>query len=254
MRISIVQQDIVAGDRAATLRQTERRLLGAAPADMFVLPEMFATGFGAAGPESAEAADGEIRRWMERMADRLNAAVAGSVAVSRGSRLRNCLYFARPGGETSHYDKRHLFSFAGEQKLYDAGGRRVIAEYKGVRFLLQVCYDLRFPVWSRNRGDYDAAIYAASWPSSRIAVWDTLLRARAIENQCYVIGANRVGDDPSGARYPGRSAIIDCYGNTVAACADDKEEVASADLDMEALERFRKKFPVLNDADMFYFL
>lgn len=252
MRISIVQQNIVAGDRAATLRQTERRLLGAAPADMFVLPEMFATGFGAAEP--AEYADGEIRRWMERMADRLNAAVTGSVAVSIGSRLRNRLYFARPGGETSHYDKRHLFSFAGEQKLYNAGDRRVIAEYKGVRFLLQVCYDLRFPAWSRNRSDYDAAIYAASWPSSRIAAWDTLLRARAIENQCYVIGVNRVGDDPSGAHYPGRSAIIDCYGNTVASCADNKEEVASADLDMEALGRFRKKFPVLDDADMFSFL
>ena len=160
----------------------------------------------------------------------------------------NRLYFVRPDGSVEHYDKRHLFTYGGEDKHFTRGNRRVVVAWRGVRLLLEVCYDLRFPVWSRNRGDYDAALYVASWPKSRVEAWSTLLRARAIENQCYVVGVNRIGEDPN-CEYCGCSAIIDPYGRTLAECERDKECLAEAELDMEALRAFRAKFPVLRDAD-----
>ena len=137
-----------------------------------------------------------------------------------------------------------------KDRRYTAGARRVVTEWRGVRFLLQVCYDLRFPVFSRNRGDYDVALYVANWPDSRRQVWDTLLRARALENQCYVIGVNRVGDDAQ-CHYDGGSAVIDAYGHSVAMAADGRQQVVTADIDMQRLQRFREKFPVLADRDDF---
>ena len=144
--------------------------------------------------------------------------------------------------------KKHLFTYGGEQMHYTPGTERVIVNFRGMRFLLQVCYDLRFPVWSRNRKDYDAAIYVASWPTPRVEAWKALLRARAIENQCFVIAANRVGEDPN-CQYSGGSAIIDPYGRTLAACEDGQVCAAEAVMDMDELVAFRKKFPVLEDAD-----
>lgn len=164
-------------------------------------------------------------------------------------RYFNRQLFVRPTGEVTAYDKRHLFSIGGEGGLFSAGTERVVVEYGGLRLLLLVCYDLRFPVWSRCRNDYDAIVYSASWPESRREVWRTLLRARAIENEAYVIGVNRVGADPS-ARYTGDSVIVDFMGRT-AADAGDRETVIAATLDREALERFRTKFPAWRDADPF---
>ena len=156
----------------------------------------------------------------------------------------------KPGGQTEWYDKRHLFTYGGEHHTYTPGSQRTVVEWRGMRFLLQVCYDLRFPVWSRNRGDYDVALYVASWPTPRVEAWKALLRARAIENQCYVVAVNRVGEDPS-CQYCGGSAVIDPYGKTLAACEDGCACEAEAVIDIDVLEDFRKKFPVLGDADAF---
>ena len=220
-------------------------------ADLYVLPEMFATGFMVDGAvENGQ----RILNWMLEQSRRLDAAVAGSIAIKDDEgNPRNRLFFVRPDGSFDYYDKHHLFTMAGENKQYVAGHQRVIVEWRGVRFLLQVCYDLRFPVFSRNRGDYDAIIYVANWPSSRSEVWHTLLRARALENQCFVVGANISGDDTGICYHAGDSAIINAYGHTLAQCIPGKVESAAAELDMESLQHFRKKFPVLADADDFLF-
>jgi predicted amidohydrolase len=188
---------------------------------------------------------------MQQQAHRLDAAVAGSVAtVDEEGGLRNRLYFVRPDGSYDYYDKHHLFGYAGETDAYVAGERRVVTEWRGVRFLLQVCYDLRFPVFSRNRGDYDAILYVANWPMGRRDVWLTLLKARALENQCFVVGVNVVGADKA-CEYVGDSMVIDAYGHTLASCTSGEPGTAMATLDMSRLQHFRQKFPVLADADAF---
>lgn len=250
MRISIVQHNIDTGDRQATLHEVERLLVGASPSDLYVLPEMFATGFVMDAPAIAEAEGGVTLCWMKAAAKRLGGAVVGSVAVASGESYVNRLYFVKPDGHVAYYDKRHLFTYGGEPHNYVPGRSRVVVEYGGVRFLLQVCYDLRFPVWSRNTGDYDVAIYVASWPKSRIAVWDLLLKARAVENQCFVVGVNRVGDDGV-SQYTGNSVITDYYGRPMAACEPGEASVATCDIDLAKLSEFRRKFPVLDDADSF---
>ena len=221
-------------------------------ADLYVLAETFATGFLAEGSTGqAEEQSRQIFSWMQHQAHRLDAAIAGSVAtVDDQGLLRNRLFFVRPDGGFDYYDKHHLFGFAGETDEFVAGERRVVVAWRGVRFLLQVCYDLRFPVFSRNRGDYDAVIYVANWPARRREVWQTLLKARALENQCFVVGVNRVGND-SACEYLGDSVILNAYGHVIAQCKSGVEEVAVSELDMEELQRFRQKFPVLKDADDF---
>ena len=180
----------------------------------------------------------------------MGAAIAGSIATEEEGVFYNRFYFVTPEGDYAQYDKHHLFTYGGEHKRYQAGQERVVVEYMGVRILLAICYDLRFPVWSRNRKDYDMAIYVASWPTPRVEAWKALLHARAIENQCYVVGVNRVGKDPY-CQYSGHSAIIDPYGKTLAECNEDKECLLTAQIDMEVLKAFREKFPVLEDADDF---
>lgn len=250
MRIVILQQDIVWADPAENVRRADAAIDRWPGADLYVLPEMFATGF-ATHPEGvAEKADSETLRWMMCKAAACRAAVAGSLAVEDGGRYYNRLYFVHPDGRVETYDKRHLFTYSGEHRHYTRGTRRVVVNFRGVRILLQVCYDLRFPVWSRNHGDYDVALYVASWPVGRIEAWSALLRARAIENQCYVVGVNRVGRDPV-AEYSGASVVIDPYGRTVATCKDHHVSAAEAVLDLERLAAFRQKFPVLADGDAF---
>ena len=250
MRIVIVQHDIRCPDAEGNLRHLETLLDRKPGADLYVLSETFATGFLAEGAaEEAGVLAPRILQWMQAQARRLDAAVVGSTAaLDTEGRPRNRLFFVRPDGGFDHYDKRHLFGHSGEADQYVAGERRVVVEWRGVRFLLQVCYDLRFPVFFRNRGEYDALINIAAWPALRRDVWQTLLKARAIENQCFVIGVNRVGTDRFGD-YAGDSVVIDAYGNTIAACTPYVEETAVADIDMDDLRRFRTKFPVLEDAD-----
>ena len=249
MKLTILQRDIEWASPALNVERADEAIDRNLGADLYVLPEMFSTGFCTHPEGVAESSDSDTLKWMKRKAAETNAAIAGSVAVEEQGRYYNRFYFVKPDGEVAYYDKKHLFTYGGEHLRYTAGQERVIVEWRGVRILLEVCYDLRFPVWARNRGDYDMILYVASWPTPRVGAWSALLVARAIENQCYVAGVNRVGKDLT-CEYSGGSVIIDPYGRTLATCADNSECEATAEIDMEALEAFREKFPVLKDADI----
>lgn len=250
MKISLLQTEISWNDPKTNRQRAEEMMCRAEKSDVYVLPEMFSTGFATQPDGIAEADEGSLR-WMTGMAKELDAAVAGSIATAlQEGVFCNRMYFVTPDGMVSFYDKRHLFSYADEDKQYRAGKERKVVDFRGVRFLLQVCYDLRFPVWSRNRSDYDCAIYVANWPESRIEAWNTLLKARAIENQAYVCGVNRVGNDKA-CRYVGGTQLIDPYGRVVARCEDDKEGCITMELNMKKLREFREKFSVLKDGDEF---
>lgn len=248
MKVTVLQQDIVWADPAENVRRAGQAIDCNPGSDLYVLPEMFSTGFCTQPEGIAEPADSDTLRWMKVMASQTGAAIAGSIAIHEDGKYFNRFHFVTPDGETITYDKKHLFTFGGEHERFTAGDKRVIVNYKGVRILLEICYDLRFPIWSRNRGDYDMIIYVASWPTPRVEAWKALLTARAIENQCYVVGVNRVGTDP-GNEYCGGSRVIDPYGKVIAECEGGKEMEATAEVDMNVLEAFRAKFPVLNDAD-----
>ena len=247
MKTVILQRDIAWADPEENCRRAEEAIGRHEGADLYVLPEMFSTGF-CTQPEGIAEREGYTLAWMKQMATRTGAAIAGSVATEEEGKYYNRFYFVKPDGTVTHYDKKHLFTYGGEHLRFTPGTERVIVEWKGVRILLEVCYDLRFPIWARNRGDYDMILYVASWPTPRVEAWSALLVARAIENQCYVAGVNRVGTDPA-CEYCGGSVIIDPYGKTIAACARGEECEATATIDMEKLEAFREKFPVLEDAD-----
>jgi len=252
-KVTIVQTDIKWADPEANRIAVESALLASEPSDLYVLPEMWDTGFGSVFG-CRDAAGRESLAFMRAMALKLDAAISGSLAFENAGKQYNRFCFVTPE-EVFFYDKRHLFSYASEDATYTAGRERTIVEWRGVRYLLQVCYDLRFPCFSRNAligpsetPAYDTAIYVANWPESRRRVWDILLQARALENQSYVIGVNRVGDDPN-CHYNGGSAIISPKGKVLAAVADDATGTAAADIDMDSLRLFREKFPVLKNAD-----
>ncbi len=249
MRVTILQRDIAWASPELNIKRIDEAIESNAGADLYVLPEMFSTGFCTEPRGIAECADGGSLAWMKRKAKAIDAAIAGSVAVEEDGRFYNRFYFVKPDGEVTAYDKHHLFTYGGEHLRFTPGRERKVVEFRGVRIMLQICYDLRFPVWVRNRGDYDMILYVASWPTPRINAWSSLLVARAIENQCYVVGVNRVGEDPS-CQYCGGSVVIDPYGKHIASCEDGREMEASAEIDMEALRAFREKFPVLLDADI----
>ena len=248
MKITILQRDIVWADPARNVQRADEAIDGNPGSDLYVLPEMFSTGFCTQPEGIAEPAENRTVSWMKAKASQTGAAIAGSIAVHEDGRYYNRFHFVTPDGNVTTYDKKHLFTFGGEHNRFTAGSERVIVAYKGFRILLEICYDLRFPVWSRNRGDYDMIIYVASWPTPRVEAWKALLTARAIENQCYVAGVNRVGDDP-GNNYCGGSRVIDPYGKIMAECEDGREMEVTVEVDMEVLEAFRAKFPVLDDAD-----
>lgn len=251
MKITLLQQDIVWADPLQNVQRADDAINRHPGADLYVFPEMFSTGFCTASDAPLELMEGDTLRWMRRKAVETDAAIAGSLAMAgEDGKRRNRFLFVKPDGTLSAYDKRHLFTYGGENRYFEPGSRRVVVNFRGVRILLQVCYDLRFPVWSRNQGDYDLMLYVASWPHSRMEVWNTLLKARAIENQCYVAGVNRVGTDPT-CVYSGGTQLVDAYGRVLAACESGEEGVVSAVLDLEKLAAFRQKFPVLADADDF---
>ena len=253
MKINLIQTDIVWGDPQANCEHLDKMLAGAEPADLYVLPEMFSTGFATLPNATVEHEPSVGLAWMQRKARELNAAIAGSIALSVGEKCANRFYFVRPDGTYEQYDKRHLFGYGGEGERFQAGGERVVVEYKGVRFLLAVCYDLRFPVWLRSRDDYDVMLLVASWPDVRRFAWDTLSRARAIENACYVAAVNRVGTDPA-CTYNGGTAWIGPYGETLAQAEDGQEGVICGEIDLERIAEYHAKFPVLSDADRFELL
>jgi len=253
MRITTLQQNILWAQPAANVRRAQETIDRLPDTDIFVLPEMFSTGFSTEPEGIAENDHSDTLVWMKSTAQARNCAMAGSVLVESGGRFYNRFYFVEPDGKVTVYDKHHLFTYSGEDKFISPGEDRVVVVFRGVRILLEVCYDLRFPVWSRNRDDYDIILYVASWPKSRIDAWSILLKARAIENQCFVAGVNRVGSDPA-CEYNGCSVILDPYGHTLAFCESDQETAASVEIDMGDLGKFRENFPVLNDADDFMIL
>lgn len=256
MKISLIQFDIAKGNIQENWHRAASLMAKAEGSDVYVLPEMWTTGY-ITKPEGIAERDCASLEWMKAKANELSAAVCGSVATEEDGKYCNRFYFVAPDNQVEHYDKHHLFTFAGEDKSYTPGNDKVVIEWRGVRFLLQVCYDLRFPIFSRNSADaedlsdsehYDVALYVASWPKSRRMPWDILLRARAIENQCYVCGVNRIGNDGA-CDYNGGTAIIDPYGRIASACPDNEECVITHELDIEKLKAFRVKFPVLADRD-----
>ena len=247
-RVAVCQFDVEWCNTPSNLAHAES-FVARAGADLVVLPEMFATGFTTEPRTVAEPMEGPIAEWMRSMAAKYGCALVGTAIIEAESNFYNRTLFVEPSGRVTHSDKRHLFSIGGEAEQLTAGSERVVVEYGGLRWLMLTCYDLRFPVWSRNRGDYDVALYPAAWPASRRFAWQTLLRARAIENEAYVIGANHTGSDPT-VGYSGDSAILDFRGQTLAEIGDD-EGVITAELDPNELEHFREKFPVFRDSDEF---
>lgn len=251
MKVTILQTDIkwVQPDKNQVVAG---QLISNNPgSDLYILPEMWATGFITDPAKySAEVNFQKSLEWMKETAQSNRCALCGSLSIlTHQSQYRNRLYFVMPDGEYYYYDKHHLFKYGGEDVYYTAGDKRVIAKYKNFRFLLQTCYDLRFPAWMRYKEDYDAIIFVANWPQNRQDAWNILLRARAIENQCYVIGCNRTGEDDR-CQYNGNSAIIDPKGALLAK-SDEKEQAITAEIDLDKLNHYRSKFPVLKDRDIF---
>ncbi len=251
LRVTMVQADLAWQDPAANRRELAAHLRGlAGHTDLIVLPEMFTTGFSMDAGSLAEAMDGATVGWLREEAAAIGCAITGSLIVEEGGQHYNRLVWATADGDIVHYDKRHLFRMAREHEHYAAGRQRLIVELKGWRICPLVCYDLRFPVWSRNRNDYDVLLYVANWPSRRRTAWSALLRARAIENVCYVAGVNRVGKDGNGASYAGDSVALDFLGQTLGGDRGG-HFVETVVLDRESLATFRRDFPVHLDADDF---
>lgn len=220
------------------------------PSDLILLPEMFGSGFTMEPQHVAQEMNGPAVQWMGETAQKSGASIMGSLVIQEEGQYFNRLLCADPDGSIQYYDKRHLFSYAGEEKTYTPGNHHLILTIKGWRILPLICYDLRFPVWSRNVSGYDILVYVANWPTPRIDAWTALLKARAIENQCYVAGVNRVGEDPLGNQYSGQSAVFDMGGHVVIG-SGDKEETRTAVLDHQVLTDYRKRYTFLPDRDHF---
>ena len=252
MKISVIQPVIVWENKSLNFKNLSSLI---APldnrTDIVIMPEMFNTGFSMNPAQLSESPDGETFRWMKSIAVRGNFGLCGSYIVKEGNGFFNRWVFVSPGDEEWFYDKRHLFRMGGEDKLFTKGNARLVFSFRGVKISPYICYDLRFPVWSRNREGYDLMIIAANWPAARQNVWTTLLKARAIENQCYVAGSNRIGKDGAGINYCGESMIINPRGETIGTARSDEECFITAEISMSELSDFRKKFPVADDADDF---
>jgi predicted amidohydrolase len=252
LNVTLIQSEITWENPSKNLAQLQTRFEKLEQAtDLVILPEMFSTGFTMNAAAMAEAHDGPSVTWMLKMSAQIRADIVGSVIIKSEDKYYNRLFWVKPDGSMTYYDKRHLFRMAGEHAVYDGGSDHLTVQLKDWRIRPFICYDLRFPAWCRSRNkDYDLAVFIANWPERRAAHWKTLLQARAIENQCYVIGVNRVGTDGLGIQYSGDSMIIDALGYTLAhlrrTAALHTERLSRA-----ALESYREKFPAWMDADAF---
>ncbi|MGE0079336.1 MAG: amidohydrolase [Bacteroidales bacterium] len=255
MRVSIVQSSLQWENPAANIKYFEDKIVEVAPnSDLIVLPEMFTTGFCMNPEKMAEEHPGKTVQWITCMAANNKVAITGSYIAKENGKYYNRMLFAFPNGNVEHYDKRHLFRMGEEDKHYTPGSKRVIVSYLGWRILLLVCYDLRFPVWSRNQNNYDLIVLVANFPESRRFAWNTLLLARAMENQCYVAACNRIGADGNSINHSGDSQIIDPLGHVLAIASPNNEEVLTSTLSLEYLINAREKFPVHLDSDNFKIL
>lgn len=263
MKVALLQYPIAWADKEKNLRLTEERIAAlAGQADVAVLPEMFATGFCTDHPELAETMDGDIIRRLQAVANQSGVAVVGSFICLPDSRLqtpnfpsklRNRGFMIKPNAPIEIQDKRHLYAHGGEDKFFRPAQKRHIFEYKGVKILLLVCYDLRFPVWARNQSgnDYDIILVVANWPDIRIQYWDALIAARATENQCYIAAVNCVGDDGMDLHYNGHSVAYDTRLQPIVSFADDEEGTKIAEFDIDKLHHFREVLPLWKDIDNF---
>lgn len=249
LRLTLLQTDLVWQDTDQNLKNIEAKIEKLhGKTDLIVLPEMFNTGF-TMNTGHAKEAD-RVIFWLKEQAAKLETAIIGSIIVNEEEKYYNRLLLVTNEGVIHHYDKRHLFTFSHEDKYYKPGQKRLEYELKGWRICPLICYDLRFPVWSRNTNNYDLLIYVANWPSVRSFAWKTLLAARAIENQSFVAGVNRIGTDGKGHEYSGDSVCLDFLGNTMVSC-EDREEVLTIELGKSTLTKFRHAFPALADKDNF---
>ena len=251
MKIALLQASLFWENPIANRKYFEEKIIAITEnVDLIVLPEMFTSGFTMIPIAVAEIMQGETVLWLQALAKTKNTAVTGSLVIQENGNFYNRLVFVFPSGEIKTYDKKHLFTLAGEDKRYTPGTEKIIIEYKGFKICPLICYDLRFPVFARNTEEYDVLIYVANWPKPRINAWDALLKARAIENMCYTIGVNRIGTDQNLLNYCGRSQAIDFLGNYLVE-PQETEGVFIADLDKNALLETRQKFGFLNDRDEF---
>lgn len=263
MRVSIVQSPLAWENPAANRQMFAEKLSPLkGQTDLVVLPEMFTTGFSMFAEKLAEPMDGPTMSWLQRLANDLDAAISGSFICTEDGNFYNRLFFVRPAGQIECYDKKHLFSLAGENEHFTAGKKRLIVDWRGWRICPLICYDLRFPAWSRNTPGtfltgltpyYDLLIYVANWPISRAHHWRTLLSARAIENQSYVVGVNIVGSDGNGLEYSGDSMVVDYSGQPLTKIPDGRETIETVTLSIENMHSFRQQLPFLSDADTFEF-
>lgn len=248
--IALIQSDLLWEDPEGNRKMFEGKINAISEdVDLIILPEMFTTGF-TMEPQNIDISEGNATvKWMQGLAREKQVALIGSIVFHERDKFFNRLFFVSPEGGLETYDKKHTFTLAGEDEVYEAGNQKLILGYKGFRICPMICYDLRFPVWARNMEDYDILVYVANWPKKRIQAWDTLLRARAIENMAYCIGVNRVGLDGMDYEYTGHSAVYDALGQNIG--FSDEEEVIYATLHKEHIESTRKKLRFLEDRDNF---
>lgn len=254
LRCLLVQSGLFWADAAANRQKLATIARAhAGQCDLIVFPETFTSGFLGDSADSLENMQGETLAWMKTLASEIDSVLCGSVAIGVENGTVNRFLWVQPDGVVQFYDKHHLFAFGGENKRYVAGHERKVFHYRGWRICPQVCYDLRFPAWCRNRDDYDVLLFVANWPEPRTPAWTALLRARAIENQCYVIGVNRSGSDPRGMQYAGASAVYDPLGEAVLDLGDE-EGVGSVQIELKNVLTIRSELPFQDDADNFTLL
>lgn len=251
MKIALIQSDLYWEDASKNRKSFESKINQIdSEVNLVVLPEMFSTGFTMNAPAVAETMQGETVLWLQSLAKQKNFAITGSLIIVENEKYYNRMLFVFPSGEIQYYNKRHLFSLAGEDKFYTSGKEKVIIDYLDWKICLQVCYDLRFPVFARNVENYDLLLYVANWPKVRTNAWDTLLKARAIENLSYVVGVNRVGLDANNYEHVGHSQVVDFLGDFILE-PQETEAVFIVELDKKAMIETRKKLDFLNDKDIF---
>ena len=253
LHIAAIQFDIKWESKHENLMIIEKYFDKISGVDIVLLPEMFTTGFTMQAEKFSENIEGETIKWMEVWSKKLDSAIGGSIIISEGSKIYNRFVFVTPEKEIFFYDKRHTFTLANENKFYTRGSNFGIFEYKGWKICLRICYDLRFPVWSRNKYNYDLLIYVANWPEKRIQAWDTLLKARAIENMCYCLGVNRIGNDGNSNYYPGHTAFFNYLGDKLACSMEKKNNIISYKFEKEEMIFTRKKLKFLDDLVDFKF-
>ena len=253
LKIAAIQFDIKWESKHENLQIIEKSLEKFSETDIILLPEMFTTGFTMQAKKFSENMGGKTIKWMKKWSKKLDLAIAGSIIISEGSEIYNRFVFVTPESQIFFYDKRHTFTLANENKYYTKGNNLGIFDYQGWKICLRICYDLRFPVWSRNKYNYDLLIYVANWPEKRIQAWDALLRARAIENMCYCLGVNRVGNDGNNKSYPGHTTFFNYLGDKVACSMEQKNNIIDFDFDKQEMISIREKLKFLNDIDNFKF-